>query len=83
MNILLIFLLTKNFKKNSPCYFIQLELSFVFCQQAGTQFKTSLAQLMDILMSKEPSYVRCIKPNDFKRARKFLCSSAVYFVCLI
>ena len=35
--------------------------------QAGTQFKTSLAELMDILMSKQPSYIRCIKPNDFKR----------------
>ncbi|XP_071116024.1 unconventional myosin-Ic-like isoform X1 [Haliotis cracherodii] len=34
---------------------------------AATQFKTSLAQLMDILMSKEPSYVRCVKPNDFKQ----------------
>ncbi|CAG2185717.1 MYO1 [Mytilus edulis] len=33
---------------------------------AGTQFKNSLSQLMVILMSKEPSYVRCIKPNDFK-----------------
>ena len=30
-------------------------------------------------MSKEPSYVRCIKPNDFKRARKFPCPSAVFF----
>ena len=35
--------------------------------QAGTQFKTSLAELMDILMSQQPSYIRCIKPNDFKR----------------
>lgn len=38
---------------------------------AGTQFKASLSELMEILMSKEPSYVRCIKPNDFKRARQF------------
>lgn len=38
---------------------------------AATQFRTSLTQLMDILMSKEPSYVRCIKPNDYKRARQF------------
>ena len=35
--------------------------------QAATQFKTSLAELMVILMSKQPSYVRCIKPNDNKR----------------
>ncbi|XP_052800727.1 unconventional myosin-Ic-like isoform X1 [Mya arenaria] len=40
-------------------------------ETAATQFKTSLAQLMDILMSKEPSYVRCIKPNDYKRAGQF------------
>ena len=38
---------------------------------AGTQFKTSLSNLMDILLSKEPSYVRCIKPNDYKQAAIF------------
>ncbi|XP_020901059.1 unconventional myosin-Ic [Exaiptasia diaphana] len=38
---------------------------------AGTQFKTSLNHLMSILMSKQPSYVRCIKPNDSKRSGKF------------
>ncbi|XP_078680580.1 unconventional myosin-Ic-like isoform X1 [Branchiostoma floridae x Branchiostoma belcheri] len=32
----------------------------------ATQFKTSLNQLMAILMKEEPSYVRCIKPNDNK-----------------
>ena len=37
---------------------------------AATQFKLSLSQLMDILMSKEPSYIRTIKPNDAKHARK-------------
>uniref|UniRef100_A0A8C5G620 Myosin Ic, paralog b n=1 Tax=Gouania willdenowi TaxID=441366 RepID=A0A8C5G620_GOUWI len=36
-----------------------------------TQFKASLAKLMEILMSKEPSYVRCIKPNDSKQAARF------------
>uniref|UniRef100_A0A671N9V7 Unconventional myosin-Ic n=1 Tax=Sinocyclocheilus anshuiensis TaxID=1608454 RepID=A0A671N9V7_9TELE len=30
-----------------------------------------LAKLMEILMSKEPSYVRCIKPNDAKQAGRF------------
>lgn len=35
--------------------------------QAGFQFKSSLAELMTILMSKEPSYIRCIKPNDHKQ----------------
>jgi myosin-1 len=34
---------------------------------AGFQFKASLAELMTILMSKEPSYIRCIKPNDHKQ----------------
>ncbi|XP_076801884.1 unconventional myosin-Ic-like isoform X1 [Clavelina lepadiformis] len=37
----------------------------------GTQFRSSLAKLMEILMSKEPSYVRCIKPNDSKMADRF------------
>uniref|UniRef100_A0A8C1U9I1 Myosin Ic, paralog b n=1 Tax=Cyprinus carpio TaxID=7962 RepID=A0A8C1U9I1_CYPCA len=37
----------------------------------STQFKNSLAKLMEILMSKEPSYVRCIKPNDAKQAGRF------------
>uniref|UniRef100_A0A8C7Y0P7 Myosin Ic, paralog b n=1 Tax=Oryzias sinensis TaxID=183150 RepID=A0A8C7Y0P7_9TELE len=40
-------------------------------ETAATQFKTSLAKLMEILMSKEPSYVRCIKPNDSKQAGRF------------
>ncbi|XP_036820616.1 unconventional myosin-Ic isoform X2 [Oncorhynchus mykiss] len=40
-------------------------------ETAATQFKTSLAKLMEILMSKEPSYVRCIKPNDAKQAGRF------------
>lgn len=36
--------------------------------QVATQFKTSLSSLIDILMSKEPSYIRCIKPNGDKEA---------------
>ncbi|NP_001418059.1 unconventional myosin-Ic isoform 1 [Danio rerio] len=40
-------------------------------ETAATQFKLSLAKLMDILMSKEPSYVRCIKPNDGKQPGRF------------
>ncbi|XP_042370776.1 unconventional myosin-Ic-like, partial [Plectropomus leopardus] len=40
-------------------------------ETAATQFKASLAKLMEILMSKEPSYVRCIKPNDSKQAGRF------------
>ncbi|XP_065831638.1 unconventional myosin-Ic-like [Oscarella lobularis] len=38
---------------------------------AATQFKDSLAELMTILMSKQPSYVRCIKPNDDKKGGVF------------
>lgn len=38
---------------------------------AITQFKNSLNNLVEILMGKEPSYIRCIKPNDYKMASKF------------
>ncbi|XP_061458268.1 unconventional myosin-Ih isoform X2 [Rhineura floridana] len=40
-------------------------------ETVATQFKTSLVSLIDILMSKEPSYIRCIKPNDDKEGDKF------------
>lgn len=40
-------------------------------ETAVTQFKNSLNKLMDILMCKEPSYIRCIKPNDFQAAGVF------------
>ncbi|XP_063258643.1 unconventional myosin-Ic isoform X2 [Prinia subflava] len=40
-------------------------------ETAATQFKNSLAKLMEILMSKEPSYIRCMKPNDAKQADRF------------
>uniref|UniRef100_A0A8C9TEP9 Myosin ID n=1 Tax=Scleropages formosus TaxID=113540 RepID=A0A8C9TEP9_SCLFO len=33
---------------------------------AGTLFKTSMISLVENLASKEPYYVRCIKPNDVK-----------------
>jgi len=35
---------------------------------AATQFKMALQQLMDKLLACEPHYIRCIKPNDEKRA---------------
>ena len=38
---------------------------------AITQFKNSLNKLMDILVSKEPSYIRCIKPNDVQAPNTF------------
>lgn len=40
-------------------------------ETAITQFKNSLNNLMIILKDKEPSYIRCIKPNEFKRAGDF------------
>lgn len=39
-------------------------------ETAATQFKRSVNQLMKILMSKDPSYIRCIKPNDSKQPGK-------------
>ncbi|XP_077448132.1 unconventional myosin-Ic-like [Stigmatopora argus] len=38
---------------------------------AATHFKNSLLKLMEKLMTKEPSYVRCIKPNDVKQPGHF------------
>lgn len=40
-------------------------------ETAITQFKNSLNKLMEILMDKEPSYIRCIKPNDTKQSGIF------------
>lgn len=39
-------------------------------ETAITQFKISVNNLMTILRDKEPSYIRCIKPNDFKKSGK-------------
>lgn len=38
---------------------------------AVTQFRGSVNNLMDILICKEPSYIRCIKPSDTKAAGVF------------
>jgi myosin-1 len=38
---------------------------------AITQFKNSVNNLMHILMDKEPSYIRCIKPNGDKKSGNF------------
>ncbi|XP_041916381.1 unconventional myosin-Ih isoform X2 [Alosa sapidissima] len=40
-------------------------------ETVATQFKTSLTGLTEILMSKEPWYVRCVKPNDGKQPGRF------------
>uniref|UniRef100_A0A674ERU8 Myosin IH n=1 Tax=Salmo trutta TaxID=8032 RepID=A0A674ERU8_SALTR len=39
--------------------------------QVATQFKSSLVGLTEILMSKEPWYVRCMKPNEGKQPGLF------------
>jgi len=38
---------------------------------AGTIFKSSMNALMKTLASKEPFYVRCIKPNEYKSPVEF------------
>ncbi|XP_077175611.1 unconventional myosin-Ib isoform X2 [Paroedura picta] len=38
---------------------------------AGSQFKSSVATLMRNLQTKNPNYIRCIKPNDKKAAHVF------------
>uniref|UniRef100_A0A3B3TQF3 Myosin IH n=1 Tax=Poecilia latipinna TaxID=48699 RepID=A0A3B3TQF3_9TELE len=43
----------------------------MFSKAVVTQFKNSLVGLTEILMSKEPWYVRCIKPNESKQPAKF------------
>uniref|UniRef100_A0A8C1GTT5 Myosin IHb n=1 Tax=Cyprinus carpio TaxID=7962 RepID=A0A8C1GTT5_CYPCA len=44
---------------------------FFFFLQVATQFKSSLAGLTEILMTKEPWYVRCLKPNHCKQPDRF------------
>ncbi|XP_074076897.1 unconventional myosin-Ia [Macrotis lagotis] len=38
---------------------------------AGTQFKNSIATLMKNLYSKNPNYIRCIKPNEHQQQSVF------------
>ncbi|CAF1144575.1 unnamed protein product [Didymodactylos carnosus] len=40
-------------------------------QTAGTVFRNSMIALVDILSSKQPLYVRCIKPNEEKSSNLF------------
>ncbi|KAH7637558.1 hypothetical protein HUG17_8662 [Dermatophagoides farinae] len=37
----------------------------------ATQFRQSLSDLMSLLSSKQPWYIRCIKPNNFQRSKFF------------
>ena len=38
----------------------------------GYQFRNSVSQLMKNLLSKNPNYIRCIKPNDTKQPNKYV-----------
>ena len=38
---------------------------------AGTLFKQSMQELVKNLASKDPYYVRCVKPNEIKSAQRF------------
>uniref|UniRef100_A0A671XSF3 Unconventional myosin-Ih-like n=2 Tax=Sparus aurata TaxID=8175 RepID=A0A671XSF3_SPAAU len=48
-----------------------ISFNFYCKKQVVTQFKSSLVGLTEILMSKEPWYVRCIKPNEAKQPGRF------------
>lgn len=53
-------------------------------KSAGTTFKESMIALVDNLKTKDPFYVRCIKPNETKSAMKFddeRCLHQVGVVC--
>lgn len=50
---------------------------------SASQFKTSLALLVEILMKKEPSYIRCIKPNDLKQSARFDVGIVTHQVCAL
>ncbi|XP_022253422.1 unconventional myosin-Ic-like, partial [Limulus polyphemus] len=64
--------MTKSSNLITKCTFPDCELtSKKRPDTVATQFKKSLSQLMDILMSKEPWYIRCIKPNDNKLSAQF------------
>lgn len=39
-------------------------------QKVASEFRNDLNKLMVILYSKEPTYVRCIKPNETKSSGK-------------
>lgn len=40
------------------------------------QFKRSLNQLINTLMTKQPSYIKCIKPNDYKEPGQYVVCAA-------
>ncbi|XP_052797829.1 unconventional myosin-Id-like [Mya arenaria] len=55
-------------------------------QTAGTSFKNSIISLVDRLATKEPHYVRCIKPNEIKSPCQFddtRCKHQVMYLGLL
>lgn len=56
---------------SSQCFPTEEYLNKKRPNTAITQFRNSLNNLMDILMCKEPSYIRCIKPNDSQSSNVF------------
>lgn len=51
--------------------------SSIAAVSVGTQFKLQLGELMDIIRSTTPHYVRCIKPNDTNVSDSFHCTRVV------
>lgn len=51
---------------------------------AVTQFKNSLNDLVKILMGKEPSYIRCIKPNELQASGRIYVVNflSIVFGCI-
>lgn len=54
-------------------YIAHISFHVLVIFQVVTQFKNSLVGLTEILMSKEPWYVRCVKPNEAKQPGETLC----------
>lgn len=59
-------------------FFSDIPLNFPVTFQVVTQFKSSLVGLTEILMSKEPWYVRCIKPNEAKQPGEGSCPQTTH-----
>lgn len=55
-------------------------------QTVATRFKNSMIELVQHLSNKDPFYVRCIKPNEFKVPKSFdseKVKSQVYYLGLL